>query len=145
MSGPGCVGPPGFPGNKGDVIVDHRANQIKDEPAVKYDSHKNRYDLLPPEALDDIVKIYTYGAIKYPSPRNWENGMSWGRVFGAMMRHAWAFWRGEDMDPESKLPHLAHAAWCCLTLLQYMRTHREMDDRSTAMYTNKSKEQVING
>lgn len=60
---------------------------------------------------------------------NWRKGMKWGRVFGALMRHAWAFWRGEDIDKESGHPHMAHAAWQCLTLMNYCKTHPELDDR----------------
>lgn len=45
------------------------------------------------------------------------------------MRHLWAWWRGEDTDPESGLSHAAHAAWGCFALLEYARTHPELDDR----------------
>jgi len=94
----------------------------------KDDTGKLRFDLLPVRPLEHIAAIYTYGAIKYDD-NNWRAGMAWGRVFGASLRHLWAFWRGEDLDQESGLPHLAHAAFGCLTLLEYMETHRELDDR----------------
>lgn len=100
------------------------------ESGYKVDAGKLRFDLLPPDALMEIVRVYTFGSTKYP-PRNMERGMSWGRVFAALMRHAWAFWAGEDLDRESGLPHLAHLGWCALTLLDYMKRHREFDDRST--------------
>ena len=94
----------------------------------KDDTGKLRFDLLPVRPLEHIAGIYTYGASKY-ADNNWRHGIQWGRVFGASMRHLWAFWRGEDLDQESGLPHLAHAAFGCLTLLEYMETHRELDDR----------------
>ena len=112
-----------------DFVKDKQIVNAKD-PAVKYDRDKERYDLVPADALNEIVKVYTYGAKKYGEDRNWEKGLSWGRVFGALMRHSWAFWRGKDTDDESGLPHLAHAGWCVLTLLAYMKTHKEFDDRS---------------
>ena len=41
---------------------------------------------------------------------NWrQGGMRWGQVFASLQRHLWAWWRGEDKDPESGLSHLAHA------------------------------------
>lgn len=103
--------------------------QRKREPANKFDGgSKNRYDLVPPRAFDEVVEIYTYGSKKY-TDHNWLKGMSWSRIFGALMRHCWAFWRGEDVDPESGKPHMAHAAWCCLALLEFSRVHRKFDDR----------------
>jgi hypothetical protein len=95
---------------------------------VKFDQGKNRYDLIPGYPLDELAKIYTYGTTKYDD-NNWRKGLAWGRLFGAMMRHAWAFWRGQSLDPESGLHHLAHAAWQCFALMEYERTKPELDDR----------------
>jgi len=94
----------------------------------KDDGEKLRYDLLPPEALQSVVKVYTFGAKKY-SPRNWEKGILWSRIFSGIMRHMWAWYRGEDLDPETGLPHTAHATFGCLALLQYMNTKTDFDDR----------------
>jgi len=96
----------------------------------KYDIGKERFDLLPPMPLFELVKVYTYGAAKY-GDRNWEEGMDWGRVFAAVQRHLGKFWNGEELDEESGLPHLAHAAWGCLALLEYNKTHKKLDDRRT--------------
>lgn len=97
----------------------------------KDDAGKLRFDLIPAAALEALAEVYTVGAAKYED-RNWERGMRWGRVFAAVMRHLWAWWRGEDADPETGLSHLAHAAWGCLALIEYGRTHRELDDRPRA-------------
>ena len=96
--------------------------------ARKYDNEKERFDLIPPGPLLELARVYTYGAGKY-ADRNWEKGLAWGRIFAAIMRHLWKFWRGEWVDDESGLPHLAHAAWGCFALLEYMNTHPELDDR----------------
>jgi hypothetical protein len=95
----------------------------------KDDSGKARFDLLPPDAMDELVRVYTTGAQRY-GERNWERGILYGRVFAAAMRHLWAWWRGERLDTESGLPHLAHAAWNCMTLLAYeVRGMDDYDDR----------------
>jgi hypothetical protein len=45
------------------------------------------------------------------------------------MRHLLAFWSGEETDPESGLPHLAHAL-CGLMFLHWHAQHRrDLDDR----------------
>lgn len=98
---------------------------------VKHDADKARYDLIPAYPLDELVKVYTFGATKY-ADHNWRKGLAWSRVFAAIMRHLWAFWRGEDNDPETGLPHPVHAAWGCFTLIEYMRFNTEGDDRYRA-------------
>lgn len=99
--------------------------------ARKDDHGKLRFDLIPPGPLKDLAAVYTVGASKY-GDRNWEQGLAWGRVFAAIQRHLWAWWGGEDLDPEDGLSHLAHAAWGCFTLLEYAQTHPEMDERKEA-------------
>jgi hypothetical protein len=82
----------------------------------KDDGGKPRWDLLPFEALSHVVDVLTFGAKKY-APDNWRqvDGWRW-RYFRAGLGHLVAWWRGEKLDQESGLPHLAHAACCVLFL-----------------------------
>lgn len=84
----------------------------------KDDSQKLRYDLFTREALDQIAMVLTFGTNKY-TDRNWEKGISYGRIFGATMRHLWAWWGGETLDKESGISHLAHAGCNIVFLLTY--------------------------
>ena len=86
------------------------------------------YAYMPPLALAELAKVYSYGAKKY-EPHNMEKGYAWSWSFSAMMRHAWAYWRGEDRDPESGLHHLAHCAWHCFTLMDFGNWYTGTDDR----------------
>tara|TARA_R110000764_G_scaffold103484_1_gene189120 strand:+ start:101 stop:583 length:483 start_codon:yes stop_codon:yes gene_type:complete len=95
---------------------------------VKSDENKSRYDLLPPELLEETAQVLTFGAQKY-TDNNWATGASWSRYFSAMMRHMWAWWRGEDNDPETGYSHLAHAACCLGFLMAYQRRSLGKDDR----------------
>lgn len=76
------------------------------------------YALIPVEALAEVARVYGYGAKKY-EPNNWRKGYSWSLSYSALQRHLNAFWSGEERDPESGLPHLAHAVFHCLTLLTW--------------------------
>lgn len=87
-----------------------------------------RFDLIPAEPLQLLAEHYGRGARKY-ADRNWERGYKWSLSFGAMMRHAWAFWRGEDIDAETGSPHLVAVAWHALALLEFTRKHPNLDDR----------------
>jgi hypothetical protein len=95
---------------------------------IKYDQNKDRWGLLPLEPLRLVVKVLTFGAIKY-APDNWKivginkQGTPSQRNYDAAQRHL-AEWKlfydkegGEWADPESGLPHLAHAICDLLFLL----------------------------
>lgn len=84
---------------------------------VKHDAGKPRMDLIPMDVLLDVAKVLSFGAIKY-SPWNWTLGMDYSRVQAAMLRHYAAWQSGQNLDPETNLPHLAHMT-CCLIFLQY--------------------------
>lgn len=88
-----------------------------------------RYDLVPPEATWFEARVYGKGAEKY-AERNWEGGYEWGKSIAAIERHLALFKAGEDIDPESGLPHLAHARWHTGTLLAFMVRGIGIDDRA---------------
>lgn len=95
---------------------------------LKFDAGKLRLDLLPIEIIEEIAKVLTFGANKYGA-WNWTKGIVYSRLIGAALRHFFAFIRGEDKDPESGLPHLAHAITCMLFLLWMTKYRPELDDR----------------
>lgn len=88
---------------------------------VKYDNDKPRMDLLVsevPVALESVAKALTLGAEKYP-PNNWQrvpDGSS--RYTAALLRHLTAYHKGEKVDPESGLSHLAHVATNAMFILE---------------------------
>jgi hypothetical protein len=97
----------------------------KSEQGVKYDMEKPDYSLIPPYALEDVVRVLTLGSQKY-SRDNWKllkNARA--RYFAAAMRHLWARFRGEITDPESGIDHGAHAV-CCILFMMEM-THENID------------------
>ena len=87
-----------------------------------------RYDLIPPEALEKVARHYGVGAQKYDD-HNWRRGYEWSKSYAAMQRHAQAFWRGEDIDAETGSPHMAAVAFHAFTLLVFMDEQRAFDDR----------------
>lgn len=89
-----------------------------------------RFDLIPVTPLEVLARVYGYGADKYDD-HNWRKGYEWSKSFAALQRHLWAFWGGEDADPESGLPHLGHAAFHVFALLEWMHNPADeiFDDR----------------
>lgn len=94
---------------------------------LKFDEDKPRYELIAYGLIEQMALVLGEGAKKY-GERNWEKGLKASRLYGAAMRHLTAFWGGEDLDPETKRPHLAHAA-CCLMMLYEMSKLPEWMDR----------------
>lgn len=91
------------------------------EPGAKLDGGKQKAWLVLAgfaRALKLVVQVGTYGANKY-SEDGWKsvpNGEK--RYRDAFVRHLLDYMGGERLDPESKLPHLAHIAWNALALIQ---------------------------
>lgn len=91
----------------------------------KDDHGKPRYDLVPVEALDQVVRVLTFGAEKY-GDHNWSKVTDADlRYFSAAQRHLWAYRSAvlagdEDgrFDHESGRHHLAHAISCLLFMLE---------------------------
>jgi hypothetical protein len=87
-----------------------------------------RHSLVPTLPLAQVARVYEYGSRKY-ADHNWRKGYEWSKSYDALQRHIQAFWGGEDLDPESGLPHPAHAVFHLFALLQGMSDHPEFDDR----------------
>jgi hypothetical protein len=66
-----------------------------------------RFDLLPVEALWAAAEHFGRGAEKYHD-RNWELGYDWSLSFGALLRHLYAWWGGEEMDPDDEMAGSHH-------------------------------------
>lgn len=102
--------------------------------AVKHDSGKTDWSLMPFEALEEVNKVLEFGAAKY-SAYNWaEGGFKYSRVLSATLRHLFSFMRGQDNDPESGLSHMAHAGCNVLFMLHYIKNKSKYgtnDDRQS--------------
>jgi hypothetical protein len=69
------------------------------------------YDLIPyQEITDAFARVAEHGAIKY-APWNWSKGLSRVQLLGSLLRHAFAYLRGEERDSESGLLHTDHILW----------------------------------
>ena len=76
---------------------------------------KLRYSLLTPKALKAIIAVREYGGIKYKDPTNYAKVPPMD-FWEAGVRHLFKMHEGEEIDPESGLPH-SHHALCSLMLM----------------------------
>ena len=112
------------------IVAQKRARARARTRAMRFDADKVDISLIPPEYLEEFARVFMYGTKKY-SRDNWRKGMKWSRMYSSAMRHIIAFWKGEELDVESGLPHLVQAAWNLMALHWYTQhvTLRALDDR----------------
>ncbi len=94
----------------------------------KKDHGKIQLDLLSPSWINGVGLVLTFGAQKYAA-HNWRRGLLYSRLTSACLRHLFAFIGGENLDPETQMPHLWHASCCLMFLSELSETHPEFDDR----------------
>ena len=84
------------------------------------------YDLIPfEEMVSSYTRVAEFGAFKY-SPWNWSKGLSRVQIIGSLLRHTWAYIRGEDKDSDSGLLHTDHILWNAVTLSH--NVHHNLED-----------------
>lgn len=99
------------------------------------DAEKPPVQLVPSLAIEQIAQVLAYGIEKYeladplPTEQNWMQASSevdQSRLKASLLRHIYADLRGEKLDPESGLPHIAHAgANVCFLLHHYVQSSAE--------------------
>lgn len=93
------------------------------EIGVKYDSDKLDWSLVPNESIEEVIKVLMFGARKY-APDNWKIVSDYKRrYYNAAQRHITAWKKGELVDSETGITHLAHATCCLLFLIS-----KELED-----------------
>lgn len=102
--------------------------QQNEQMGLRFNKGKLRHSLLPVEPINDLIRVLMYGSNKYDD-YNWRKGLKWTDVYDCAMRHSKKFMAGRDLDDESGLYHAAHAAINWLFILEFYRTHPELDDR----------------
>lgn len=100
-----------------------------DNPKTAVGATKVPLHLVPPVAAHHMALAFRDGAAKY-GPYNWrEHKVSASVYYGAMLRHAGAWWDGEDLSPDALVHHLAHIMACCAILLDAAAVGKLNDDR----------------
>ena len=84
---------------------------------------KPQYSLLTPEILKGMAEVMSHGARKY-SKNGWKQCKDPDQYMDALFRHIEAFRSGELIDPDSKLPHLHHAA-CNVMMLDWFNQNTQ--------------------
>lgn len=103
---------------------------MKDHPAAASGAKREKlhvlpYDLVPfQEMTEAYVRVAEFGAKKY-EPWNWSKGLSRVQILGSLLRHTFAYLRGEETDKDSGLNHTDHILWNAVALAHNVRWNLE--------------------
>jgi len=111
-----------------------------EEKGTKFDGQgddgrlvKSRWSLLPWRQMEQVVKVFTLGAIKY-SDNNWQCVKPRSRYVDALMRHFVLYYDGEKFDTDLfgrykiKVSHLACLVCNALFLMWFEDNERHDDE-----------------
>lgn len=83
--------------------------------------HALPYDLVPfQEIAEAYSRVAEHGAQKY-APWNWSKGLSRVQLIGSLLRHTFAYLRGQEIDQDSGLNHTDHILWNAVALVHNVR------------------------
>lgn len=104
-------------------------SEISSNPKKQYGTLKPSLSFVPPVALIELAVVMELGAVKYGA-HNWvSDPVDFTTYYDAAMRHLMLAFSGEDVDPESKALHVAHAMACCCILTDAIRIGNLIDNR----------------
>lgn len=97
-----------------------KSSSIKDTQQFNKEGvdKKLKYSLIEPEFLEDVSKVLTFGANKY-GDNNWKKCKDKSIYIDAVFRHLEAYRKGEIMDKDTNVSHMAHIC-CNIMFLHYM-------------------------
>jgi len=101
--------------------------RISSAEADRFNQGKLQWSLVDFNAFEDMVRVLEFGAQKYDA-HNWKKGLMVSGVCESLIRHLFAYMNGEDIDPESGLPHIGHIQCNAMFLGNYSK-RPELDDR----------------
>ena len=76
-------------------------------PGDRFNEGKPKWSLVDFKSLEPMVRVMEFGTEKYGLD-NWKKGLNKKEILESMLRHIFALLDGENIDKESKLPHIGH-------------------------------------
>jgi len=121
------LGGPAFPRKSASTLDNTKFSQPEAQSGAKREKlNVLPYDLIPfQELTDSYARVAEFGAKKYDA-WNWSKGLPRVQLLGSLLRHTFAYLRGEDRDRETGLLHTDHILWNAVTLCH--NVHWNLED-----------------
>lgn len=116
-------------GGLGQNVTDPAKDQKASNPKDAVGSSKLPLDLVPSTLTFYAAASFAEGASKYGA-YNWRVAGARASIYkAALERHLSKWWNGEDVDPVTKIPHLASVIACAGIILDAEACGKLNDDR----------------
>jgi hypothetical protein len=118
------------------MVKDDLLNRIETKDTNPKDAvgiRKAGMSCVPAEVLLELGLAMQEGARKYGRHNYRVAGVRASVYYDAAMRHLMAWWEGEDIDPDSGLPHLVKAMACLLVIRDGTVNNCWVDDRPPSL------------
>jgi hypothetical protein len=104
-------------------------NIKESNPKDAVGTKKVPYSTVPAGPLAELGLAMLEGALKYGRHNYRAVGVRTSVYYDACRRHLDAFWEGQDIDPDSGLPHIIKAIACLVVLRDSQIIGNVVDDR----------------
>jgi hypothetical protein len=108
----------------------------KDSVGIK----KVPFGTVPAPIIAEVGLAMLEGALKYGRHNYRAIGVRASVYYDAVLRHLTAYWEGQDIDPDSGLPHIVKAMACLVVLRDAEKYGKLVDDRPPSYPDNWQKE-----
>lgn len=112
----------------------------KDSVGIK----KVPFSTVPSEVTAEVGLAMLEGALKYGRHNYRSVGVRASVYYDAALRHLTAFWEGQDIDPDSGLPHIVKCLACLYVLRDSQHMGNWVDDRPPRIPDNDIWTSVLN-
>lgn len=114
-----------FPDTK-DELADEPIFDAASSGAMREKLAATPFDLIPYQELSEAyARVAEHGATKY-APWNWSKGLPRVQLISSLLRHTFAYLRGEERDKDSGLLHTDHILWNAVALCH--NVHWDLED-----------------
>ena len=96
------------------------------DKGLRYNEGKLKWSLVNFEALEPMIRVLEFGAIKY-APKNWMKGLKRSEILESTQRHLAALMDGEENDKETGLSHVGHIQ-CNTMFYNYLHKHNKFTE-----------------
>lgn len=94
---------------------------------------KMPFSTIPTQVMAEVGLAMMEGALKYGRHNYRLAGARASVYYDAFMRHVTAWWEGQDIDPDSGLPHVVKAIACLAVLRDCQLNGNLVDDRPPSL------------